>query len=70
MTYRAATALPYSDRERATAGLRGQLRPIALADGVAPEWATLVVEGPTKTVGRHGVVWFEWVGSVEAPATE
>ncbi len=63
-TYQAATALPYDDLVRATAGLRGQLRPMAIADGATPDWSTMAVEGPTETVGRHGVVWFEWTGSV------
>ncbi|MGY1730139.1 hypothetical protein ACI798_01365 [Geodermatophilus sp. SYSU D01045] len=66
MTYRATTALPYDDRERATAGLRGQLRLIAIADEAVPDWSSLTVEGPTKAVGRHGVVWFEWAATAEA----
>jgi hypothetical protein len=63
--YRAAAALPYDDRERATAGLRGQLRLTAFADGVTADWSTMVVEGPTEVVGRHDVLWFEWSGAVD-----
>ncbi|MGY1736337.1 hypothetical protein [Geodermatophilus sp. SYSU D00684] len=62
--YWATTALPYDDRERATAGLRGQLRLMAFADGVTPDWSELTVEGPTEAVGRHDVVWFEWTATV------
>ncbi|MGY1830150.1 hypothetical protein ACI8AA_06920 [Geodermatophilus sp. SYSU D01180] len=64
MTYRATTALPYDDRDRATAGLRGQLRLMAIADGASSDWSTMVVTGPEEAVGRHGVVWFEWSATV------
>ena len=64
--YRAETALPYYDHERATAGLRGQLRLMSLDDGCAPEWQTMLVEGPVKSVGRHGVVRFKWTATVQA----
>lgn len=45
MTYRAAAALPYPDTAGTTAGLRGRLRIIALADGAHPDcrlrvWST------------------------------
>ncbi len=66
MIYRAAAALPYPDRDRATAGLRGQLRLMVLAGGTTPDWSTLIVEGPVETPGLHGRVWFEWSASVEA----
>jgi hypothetical protein len=64
--YRAAAALPYDDLQRATAGLRGQLRIMTLADDVTPDWSTLTVEGPTETPGWHGRVWFEWTATVRA----
>ncbi len=65
-TYQAATALPYDDLVRATAGLRGQLRLMAIADGATPDWSTLALDGPGAAVGRHGVVWFEWSATVDA----
>ncbi len=67
MTYRASTALPYSDRGRAVAGLRGQLRLTAIADGMTPDWSTMSVEGPVEGKGLHGAIWYEWSATVEAP---
>ncbi|MGK5113400.1 MULTISPECIES: hypothetical protein [unclassified Geodermatophilus] len=70
MQYRAATALPYNDRQRATAGLRGQLRLIAGADGTVPDWSTLVVEGPEEALAAHGRMWFEWTATAAAKGSE
>lgn len=64
MEYRAAAALPYDDRERATAGLQGQLRLIAGCDGLTPDWTTLSVDGPTEAQGVQGRTWFEWTATV------
>ncbi len=64
--YRAAAALPYNDRERATAGLRGQLLLIAVAADAVPDWSTLTVEGPVEAVGLHGRTWYEWTATVTA----
>ncbi len=58
--------MPYDNRERAVAGLRAQLRHMALTEGWTPEWSSLVLEGPTRTRSLHGAVWFEWTASVEA----
>lgn len=66
MTYRAAAALPYDNLERATAGLRGQLRLMAAIDGATPDWSTLALEGPVETQGLHGRTWYEWAATVEA----
>ncbi|WP_347059659.1 hypothetical protein ABC795_04225 [Blastococcus sp. HT6-30] len=66
MIYKAAAALPYDDRERATAGLRGQLRLMAVCDDATPDWTTLNVAGPTPSPGLHGRTWFEWSATVEA----
>jgi hypothetical protein len=66
MEYRAAAAYPYPHRERATAGLRGQLRLLTGGDGFLPDWSTLVVEGPSEAAGLHGRIWFEWTATVEA----
>ncbi len=54
MTYQAAAALPYNDRVRVVADLRGQLRLMALADGATPDWSTMTVEGPVEVTGLHG----------------
>lgn len=66
ITYKAAAALPYDDRERAATGLRGQLRLMAIAGGAIPDWSTLEVAGPTELRGLNGDTWFEWHGSVRA----
>ncbi len=65
-TYQAATALPYDDLVRATAGLRGQLRPMAIADGATPDWSTMVVQGPVEVTGLHGATWYKWTATGEA----
>jgi hypothetical protein len=53
-------------RDRATAGLRGQLREtVAGAGAGVPDWTTLVVEGPTEVEGHHRRVWFVWTAKVE-----
>ena len=64
MEYRAAAALPYDDRERAIAGLCGQLRLMAVAAGGTPNWSTLEVRGPVQVVGLHRAVWHEWTATV------
>jgi hypothetical protein len=38
----------------------------AAAGAGAPDWSTLVVEGPTEIAGRHGRVWFTWTARVAA----
>lgn len=63
--YSAAAALPYAHRDRAVAGLRRQLRLMALAAGATPDWTTLDVVGPREAIGLHGRSWFEWSASVE-----
>jgi hypothetical protein len=65
VTYKAAAALPYDDREHAAPALRGQLRIMAIAGGATPDWSTLEIAGPTEMPGLHGgISWFEWHGSV------
>ena len=66
MKYRASAVLPYAHRERAVAGLRGQLRVMAVAGGTTPDWTTLAVEGPTMAPSLRGRTWFEWAATVEA----
>ena len=65
MEYRAAAALPYDDRERATAGLQAQLRVMVGCDDMTPDWTTLAVDGPTEAPGMRGRSWFEWTATVE-----
>ncbi len=64
MIYRAVAVYPYKNRERATSGLRGQLRLMAIAGGGNVDWASLTVEGPTEAPGPHGATWFEWRATV------
>jgi hypothetical protein len=66
MIYEAAAALPYVDRERATRGLRGQLRARAANDAATPDWTTLKVDGPSEAPGLHGRFWYEWTAVVHA----
>jgi hypothetical protein len=61
----AASALPYHDRERAIAGLRGQLRIMAATADATPDWVTLTDEGPTEAPGLHGATWIAWTATVE-----
>lgn len=63
----ATTALPYPHLERATAGLRGQLR-LGLAHGELADWSTLVVTGPTPATDTLGRRWFEYQGTVSSDA--
>ncbi|MGY1915246.1 hypothetical protein ABC795_09590 [Blastococcus sp. HT6-30] len=62
--YRAAAALPFDDRDRVTAGLRGQLRVMAAAAGADPDWSTLRVEGPVRVGKYRGVGLSEWSATV------
>ncbi|MCZ2860562.1 hypothetical protein [Blastococcus sp. VKM Ac-2987] len=62
--YRAAAALPYDDRDRVTAGLRGQLRVMAAAAGADPDWSTLRVEGPARGGEHRGTGLSEWAATV------
>jgi hypothetical protein len=68
MTYRAVAVLPYEHLERATAGLRGRLRLMAVADGVMPDRSTLQVSGPATSLDGRGRTWFESTATVEVPA--
>jgi hypothetical protein len=66
VTLTAATALPYDDLARATAGLRGQLSELAAAGGQLPDWSTLTMTGPVEATGAHGRTWYRWTATVEA----
>ncbi len=50
VTFTATAVLPYDNLERATAGLRGRLRLMAVDHGAdaPPDWTTLVVTGPLE----------------------
>ena len=68
MTLTAHAAYRYVNEERATAGLRGQLREQAAAAGQLPDWSTFAVAAPTEHSGAHGRRWFQWVATVETRA--
>ena len=72
MTYTATTALPYPHLERATAGLRAALRHQLLAAGVvgAPDWFTLIVEGPEEFLDGRGQTWFGYWATLAPAASE
>ncbi|MCU1483161.1 MAG: hypothetical protein JWQ19_3947 [Subtercola sp.] len=53
------TALPYATLQRATAGLRVQLR-LQMAAGELPDWDTLEVTGPVESVDARGRTWFHY----------
>ena len=61
-TFTATTALPYPNAERATMGLRGQLRWDIAAGGLEDQvdWWQLMVTGPAQLSGVHGRVWFQY----------
>jgi hypothetical protein len=61
---RAAAALPHDDRERAVEELRSQLRIMAAAAAVIPDWTTLTVTGPTEMTAVDERSWFEWAAKI------
>lgn len=67
-TFSAATALPFEHRERATFGLRAELRRQLLAADVrvTPRWETFAVCGPHKFKDLRDHTWYEYRGSVES----
>ena len=64
----ATAALPYEHLERATAGLRAELRRQLLAADVheMPLWETFAVTGPIVFEDLRGRTWFEYRASVES----
>ena len=68
MQFKAPKALPYDNRERATAGLRAELRRHLLSADVheMPLWETFVVTGPHEFADLRGRTWFEYQASVES----
>jgi hypothetical protein len=71
VSYVATTALPFPHLERATAGLRAEVRHLLLDAGVvgAPDWATLTVEGPAEATDGLGRVWFTYRACLELSAS-
>jgi hypothetical protein len=65
--FSATTALPYEHLDRATAGLRTELRRQLLAANVhtVPLWDTFAVTGPHQFEDRRGQAWYEYRASVE-----
>ena len=68
MQFNATTALPYDNRERATAGLRAELRRQLLVADVheMQQWETFVVTGPHEFADLRGRIWYEYRASVES----
>jgi hypothetical protein len=67
--YMATTALPYPYLERATAGLRAELRHLLLEarHPEAPDWARLTVQGPQEFADGTGRTWFGYWAALETP---
>jgi hypothetical protein len=65
-TYSATTALPCEHLERATAGLRTELRSrlFRAVTPESPDWDSLVVRGPVRTVDGRGRVWFTYTATM------
>ena len=63
----ATTALPYPHLERATAGLRAELRHQLLEarHPEAPDWAGLTVKGPEAFTDGTGRTWFGYWAALE-----
>jgi hypothetical protein len=66
--FSATTALPYEHLERATAGLRAELRRQLLGAGVheMPKWETFDVTGPTEFTDLRGRTWYEYRATVQS----
>ena len=68
MIFKATAAYPYENLERATAGLRAELRRQLMAADVhiMPKWETFVVTGPTKFTDLRGRTWHEYRATVDS----
>ena len=68
MRFTATAALPYENLERATAGLRAELRRQLLAADVheMPDWETFEVTGPIEFSDLRGRTWYEYRAMVES----
>jgi hypothetical protein len=67
--FTATAALPYPHLQRATAGLRGELRQRLLAAGVEtlPDWSGLTVCGPEEFTDGRGRTWFGYHATIDVP---
>jgi hypothetical protein len=67
-TFSAITALPYEHLERATAGLRAELRrqPLAADVHLMPMWETFEVTGRIQFTDLRGRTWYEYRATVES----
>jgi hypothetical protein len=68
VTFRATRVLPYEHVDRATAGLRAELRRQLLKANVyeMPMWETLTVTGPHEFTDLRGRTWYEYRATVES----
>jgi hypothetical protein len=66
--FTATTALPYEHLDRATVGLRAELRRQLLRAAVheLPMWETFVVTGPRQFTDLRGRTWYEYRVTVES----
>ena len=66
MQFKATAALPYEHLERASAGLRAELRRQLLAADVheIPQWETFDVTGPSEFRDLRGRTWYEYRATV------
>ena len=65
VTFHATLAQIDSDRERAVAALREELRTFtAAAAAGTPDWSSLVVEGPTVVTAYRGDALYVWMATV------
>jgi hypothetical protein len=66
-TFSASAALPSQHLERATTGLRAELRRQVLLAGVdaMPRWETFTVRGPREFADLRGRTWYEYRATVQ-----
>ncbi|WP_091112596.1 hypothetical protein [Geodermatophilus dictyosporus] len=64
----ATAALPFNQPGRAAAGLRAQLRLLAIDRGLRPDWSTFTVTALDPTVDARGRAWFAWSAAVDCRA--
>lgn len=68
LRFYASAMLPYEHLERATHGLRAQLRLQLLHADVhqMPAWETFEVTGPKHVTDARGQTWFEYRATIES----
>ena len=60
----ATAARPYDSAQRAAAALRGQLRLLAVDQGLTADWTSFDVTGPITATDAQGRPWFEYRGTL------